>query len=128
MSRSKYRCSFRTLIAAASLSALETAPVRPFFSQIRPLAPFGELSLRRGDFVLPQYFFHLLRTDRVDKDREGIMFADLQAAQDDARASLFEMMADELASGSPTTLTGIDIADSIGTVLAAIRVDNAFRD
>jgi len=73
---------------------------------------------------LPHYFFQIKTTDGVENDWEGIEFMNLEAATTDARASLFEMMAEDLKAGHATRLLGINITDSHGTILAEIRIDD----
>lgn len=50
---------------------------------------------------------------------------DLAAAVADARASLFEMMADDLAVGKRTKYFSVNIADRLGTPLAIVDASDA---
>ncbi|WP_407071961.1 DUF6894 family protein [Rhizobium subbaraonis] len=50
---------------------------------------------------------------------------DLDAAVADARASLFEMMGDDLAVGKRTKYLSINITDSLGTPLAIVDASDA---
>ncbi|WP_432417090.1 DUF6894 family protein [Rhizobium leguminosarum] len=54
-------------------------------------------------------------------DLEGIPFVTLQAAQRDARSSLFEMMAEDLKAGHLSNLLRIDITNRLEKVLAVIK-------
>jgi hypothetical protein len=72
---------------------------------------------------MPQYYFQIRTKDGIEGDLEGIPFVTLQAAQRDARASLFEMMAEDLKAGHLSNLLGIDITNRLGKVLAVINTD-----
>ncbi|KQY44181.1 DUF6894 family protein [Pararhizobium sp.] len=74
---------------------------------------------------MPRFHFHVRTSLGVEADDDGIPFQNLEAATEDARASLFEMIADQLATGRRTTYLGIDISDDLGTVLAVVTVDDA---
>lgn len=66
---------------------------------------------------MPHYFFHVRTTEGIEADHEGIAFVDIDAAEADARASLFEMMADDLAGGQTTKYLAIEITDGVRTLL-----------
>lgn len=74
---------------------------------------------------MPRFYFHIRTTQGIEADPEGLTFEDLDAAVADARASLFEMMADDLAVGKRTKYVGINITDSLGTVLAVVDASDA---
>ncbi len=74
---------------------------------------------------MPRYYFHLRTIEGIEADPEGIAFVDLNAAVADARASLFEMAADDLAVGKRTKYLGINITDRLGTVLAVVDASDA---
>lgn len=73
---------------------------------------------------MPHYYFHLRTIDSVEHDVEGITFPNLEEAKADARASLFEMMADDTAASRAITVVGIDITDSQGTMIASVDVQD----
>ncbi|MCV3739294.1 hypothetical protein OCK02_24295 [Rhizobium sp. TRM96647] len=74
---------------------------------------------------MSRYYFHVRTTDGVETDHEGIEFEDVQAAEVDARASLFEMMADDLAAGRKTKFLSIEIADGLGTLIVVVDARDA---
>lgn len=76
---------------------------------------------------MPRYFFHVRTTEGIDADHEGISFVDLDAAEADARTSLFEMMADDLAGGQKTKYLAIEITDGVGTVLTVVDAGDALK-
>lgn len=74
---------------------------------------------------MPRFFFHIRTTEGIEADSEGLTFVDLAAAVADARASLFEMMADDLAVGKRTKYFSVNIADRLGTPLAIVDASDA---
>lgn len=76
---------------------------------------------------MPRYFFHVRTIEGIEPDHEGIAFVDIDAAEVDARASLFEMMADDLAGGHKTKYLAIEITDGVGTLLCVVEAGDALK-
>lgn len=92
-------------------------------ARTRPYRPTPQA----GESAMPHYLFHIRTTEGIEADHEGIVFADIDAAKADARASLFEMMAEDLAGGQKTKYLAIEITDVVGTVLAVVEAGDAIK-
>lgn len=78
---------------------------------------------------MPVYFFNIRRRGQIIEDEEGVELADLDAARNEAIASVRDLAADELRSESAVdTSDGIDVVDSDGHVLLAVTVAQAIAD
>ncbi|WP_276121911.1 DUF6894 family protein [Pararhizobium qamdonense] len=75
-----------------------------------------------------RYYFQIKTLDGIESDWDGIEFVSLDAALDDARASLFEMVAEDLKTGHATKLLGIDITDGNGNFLAKVRIEDVIQN
>lgn len=89
----------------------------------------GQITYRipSGDLAMKRFYFHVRTTEGLEADYDGIAFAGIEAAQADAKTSLFEMMADDLAAGRQTKYLGINITDSLGTILAVVDATAAIE-
>lgn len=76
---------------------------------------------------MKRFYFNVRTTEGLEADYDGIAFAGIEAAQADAKASLFEMMADDLSAGRQTKYLGINITDSLGTILAVVDATAAIE-
>jgi hypothetical protein len=74
---------------------------------------------------MPRYFFHLTHRDRRVEDPEGADFEFLDAAEQEAAATLRELIAAALVAGKPSTLEAIDVADDEGSTLTTIDLIDA---
>jgi hypothetical protein len=74
---------------------------------------------------MPRYFFHISHTGRRVEDQEGADFDALEAAQEEAAASLRDLIAAALKSGKPSTLEAIDVVDNEGSILATVDLIEA---
>jgi hypothetical protein len=76
---------------------------------------------------MQRYFFHILHSEHRVEDPEGSEFASLGAAQEEAVATLRDLVADALMDGKPSKLMAIEIADETEAVLASVDIDAAIR-
>jgi hypothetical protein len=74
---------------------------------------------------MPRYFFHISHADRRVEDPEGADFDVLDAAEQEAAATLRELIAAALLAGRPSTLEAIDVADNSGSTLTTIDLIDA---
>jgi hypothetical protein len=74
---------------------------------------------------MPVYFFHVKRSDAVDEDLEGVSFDDLDHAKSSAADTLREMVADDLRAARQIDISGVDITDATGKVVATVTVGDA---
>jgi hypothetical protein len=74
---------------------------------------------------MPRYFFHISHRDRRVEDPEGADFDVLDAAEQEAAATLRELIAAALVAGKPSTLEAIDVADNEGSTLSTIDLIDA---
>jgi hypothetical protein len=76
---------------------------------------------------MPHYFFHLNGApDRLD-DPEGQDFASLEAAQEYARKSARELLADGIVAGQDRSACTFEIKDIAGRTLAIVPVTATVR-
>jgi hypothetical protein len=69
-----------------------------------------------------RYHFNIRDAAGLIRDEEGDDFANLEAARAEARASVQDLVADDLRCGSPVPERHIEIADERGVVLDNVRV------
>jgi hypothetical protein len=69
-----------------------------------------------------RYHFNIRDTAGLIRDEEGDDFASLEAACAEARASVRDLLADDLRCGKPAPERRIEIADERGVVLDSVRV------
>lgn len=74
---------------------------------------------------MPVYFFHVNYRDAVDDDLEGMSFDDLDQAKSSAADTLREVVADDLRAARQIDISGIDITDPTGKVVAIVTVGEA---
>ena len=72
-----------------------------------------------------RFFFHIIHSDHRVEDPEGAEFKNLRAAQDEAAATLRDLIADALMEGKPSGLTAIEVADRQASVLVTIDIGSA---
>jgi hypothetical protein len=76
---------------------------------------------------MPHYFFHLKGApDRLD-DPEAQEFGSLEAAQDYARQSARELLADGIAAGQDRSACTFEIRDAEGRTVAIVPVTATVR-
>jgi hypothetical protein len=76
---------------------------------------------------MPRYFFHILHPDSSPvTDDEGAEFADLEAAKEEAAASIREMTAEAIKFGSKGAGLGMEIMDEAGKILSVINAKEVF--
>jgi hypothetical protein len=73
---------------------------------------------------MPRYYFHI-RDDFESMDDEGMEFPTLRAAIDHAVAGVRSLAAETVAEGHLVCHHRVDIADDAGTILVAVRFDEA---
>ena len=73
---------------------------------------------------MPLFFFHLRRQEHLEPDLEGITLSTIEDAKEEAALSLREFVADELRAGQ-SDISAIEIADSMGDVVATVTIDEA---
>jgi CheY-specific phosphatase CheX len=74
---------------------------------------------------MPVYFFHVKHRDAVDDDLEGMSFDDLDQAKSSAAITLREVVAGNLRAARQIDISGIDITDPTGKVVATVTVGDA---
>lgn len=77
---------------------------------------------------MPRYFLNLIERDDLIRDLEGTEFVDLDAARDEAVASIRAIVADHITSGEKLLLRTIEICDDKGNHLATVKAASALRD
>lgn len=70
-----------------------------------------------------RYYFNLRDGTDVIPDDEGSEFATFSAARAEARASLLDLVKDDLRSGRPAINWQIEIADRQGKLIDSISLD-----
>jgi len=70
-----------------------------------------------------RYHFNLRNGTDVIPDEEGSEFANFAAARAEARASLLDLVKDDLRSGQPAINWHIEIADHSGRLIDSISLD-----
>jgi hypothetical protein len=70
-----------------------------------------------------RYHFNLRSETDVIPDEEGSEFATFAAARAEARASLLDIVGEDIRSGRPATNWRIEIADRHGKVIDSISLD-----
>ena len=70
-----------------------------------------------------RYHFHLRDGAEVIPDEEGSEFATFAAARAEARASLLDLVKDDIRSGQPAINWRVEIADRQGKVIDSISLD-----
>jgi hypothetical protein len=74
---------------------------------------------------MERFFFHIIHSDHRVADPEGAEFKDIRAAQEEAAATLRDLIADALMEGKPSGLKEIEVADGQGSVLVTIDIGSA---
>jgi len=74
---------------------------------------------------MPRFFFHIIHSDHRVEDPEGALFVDLSAAQEEALATLCDLIADVMTEGKPSGLMAIEITDEEESVFATVGIDQA---
>ena len=69
-----------------------------------------------------RYHFHIREAADVIADEEGAEFASLKAARAEARASLRDLVMEDLKNGRPSRAWCVDISTHDGTVLDCISL------
>ena len=77
---------------------------------------------------MQSYFFHLNYVRDYVTDRDGSLFADLEAAKAEARQIIRELAADVLKSHRKFTLNSIRICSDDGSLVASIHVPEALTE
>ena len=77
----------------------------------------------RYHFNLLRYHFNRREGAEMIPDQEGSEFATFAAARTEARASLLDIVGDDIRSGRPATDWRIEIADRQGKVIDSISLD-----
>jgi hypothetical protein len=72
---------------------------------------------------MPRFFFNIIHSDHRVEDPEGAGFANLHAAQEEAFATLCDLIADVMIEGKPSGLMALEIADEGGAVLGLVGID-----
>ena len=75
-----------------------------------------------------RYHFNLRDETDVIPDEEGSEFATFEAARAEARASLLDMVGDDIRSGKPAIDWRIEIADREGRLIDSIGLDFFFAE
>ena len=73
--------------------------------------------------VAMRYHFNLREGAEIIPDKEGSEFASFAAARAEARASLLDIVGDDIRSGQPATNWRVEIADREGKVIDTISLD-----
>ncbi|WP_051679961.1 DUF6894 family protein [Pseudorhizobium marinum] len=71
---------------------------------------------------MPKYFLHLRERDDLIRDLEGANFVDLNAARDESRQAIRDIVAEHIAAGEELTLQTIEICDEQGNHVATVSV------
>lgn len=74
---------------------------------------------------MPIYFFHVRHDNGLHEDLDGKSFDSLQDAKADAAKTLQDVIANELRAAHPVDITGSEITDYTGKVIATVSVDEA---
>jgi hypothetical protein len=74
---------------------------------------------------MPVYFFHIKRSNAVDEDLEGVSFDNIDHAKSRAADTLREVVAAELRAARHIDISGVDITDPTGKVVATVTVGDA---
>ena len=74
---------------------------------------------------MPIYFFHVRPDNSLHENLNGKSFDTLQDAKAEAAKTLQEVMANELRAAHPVDITGIEIIDYTGKVIATVSVGEA---
>jgi len=74
---------------------------------------------------MPLYFFHVKHSEGCDEDLEGLSFDTLEDAESSAADTLREVVATDLRAALPIDISGIDITDPSGAVVASVSVEDA---
>lgn len=64
-----------------------------------------------------RFFLHIGDADSIIVDEEGFDFPDLDAARDEARTSIQDLLADDIRRGKATARRHINITDEHGAAL-----------
>ncbi|MEP6831726.1 MAG: hypothetical protein ABI963_15410 [Rhizomicrobium sp.] len=76
---------------------------------------------------MPRYFFHILHPDISPiPDREGADYDGLDAAKQEAVASVRDLVAEAVKYGTKVAGLGIEIWDDAGQVLKVVHAKDAF--
>lgn len=75
--------------------------------------------------MMPKYFLHLRERDELVRDVEGAKFDDLNAARDEARNAIRDIVAEHIASGQELRLQTVEICDDKGGHVATVRLAEA---
>jgi hypothetical protein len=72
--------------------------------------------------LMPVYFLHLRERDDLVQDLEGAEYGDINAARDDARQAVRDIVAEHIANGQELMLQSVEICDEQGDHVATITV------
>ena len=80
---------------------------------------------------MPKYFFHIRKRAGLLTDPEGLKLPDLNAAREEARNGIRQMIAAKVAAGEEADVVGIEICDDqhndLATVTLAAAISATFR-
>lgn len=71
---------------------------------------------------MPTYFLHLRERGRLVRDLEGVALEDLNAAQEEARQAIRDIVAEHIACGEELLLQTVEICDEHGNHVATVSV------
>lgn len=71
---------------------------------------------------MPKYFLHLRERENLLRDLEGAEFEDLNAARDEARQAIRDIVAEHIAAGQELRLRTIEICDDKGNHVATVSL------
>ncbi|MBW6425690.1 hypothetical protein KX729_30320 [Rhizobium sp. XQZ8] len=74
---------------------------------------------------MPTYYLHLREQGDTIRDLKGAVFADIQAARDEARRTLRAIVAEHLYSGETLRIRSIEIHDEMGAKVDAVSLASA---
>ncbi|WP_156386513.1 hypothetical protein [Rhizobium sp. Leaf391] len=74
---------------------------------------------------MPVYFFHLKHSESIDEDLEGISFDTLDDARSNASDTLRDLVAENLRAAQHIDISGIEITDPSGSVVAMVSLEDA---
>ena len=76
---------------------------------------------------MPHFFLHIRDGDRWIEDREGIDFAELDAAKAEATSAARELLAERMKAGQAIDGQKFEICDASGRKHAEVFFRDAFR-
>jgi hypothetical protein len=71
---------------------------------------------------MPKFFFHILKRSGLINDPEGIDLPDLDAAKEEARHGIRQMVSVNVADGEETEIVSIEIWDEQHNDLATVTL------